>query len=234
LLAVTLISLLVPTRGRPQNVLRLAGSVHSTNAAYRWEIVWSVDDDDLSTIEIIQGLDTRFHRLVVTPRAIPTVKWNEAWRAASGDIFGMMGDDVVFRTDGWDALVEGAFAQYPDRLVIVYGPDGFRNELHASHPFLSREWADLFGRATVEHFSADWCDTWTNEVAEANGRRHYIPELWIEHLHPDNPALGVEFDQTYQENRARNERDRNEEKYAAMQAERDIDAERLRRAINAD
>lgn len=224
-----MISLLIPSRGRPQNIRRLTESVRAT-AHGPIEIVWRVDDDDPDSLAEIDRLGDA---VVVAPRVIPTVGWNEAWKAASGDIFGMMGDDLVFHADGWDTMVEDAFAQYPDRLVIVYGPDGFRNELHASHPFLSREWAELFGRATVEHFSADWCDTWTNEVAEANGRRHYIPELWIEHLHPDNPALGVEFDQTYRENRERNERDRNEEKYAAMQAERDIDIEKLRQAINA-
>lgn len=226
-----MISLLIPTRGRPQNIARLVESVVQTAASDGWEIVWCADEDDLPTIEAIRALDPEHHQLLIGLRAIPSVRWNEAWVHARGDIFGLFGDDCVWKAPGWDQMVEEAFRRYPDRLALVYGPDGFRNELHASHPFISRAWSELFGRVLVEHFGHDWSDTWLNDVAEACGRRHYIPEMWIQHMHPDDPNLGVEQDDIYRENRARTGRDEGAKTYATLAPVRELDIESLRTAI---
>lgn len=193
-------------------------------------MVWAVDDDDPASGLAVVELDPTIHRLLTGPREIPTKRWNQAWLAASGDIFGMCGDDLVFHAQGWDRMVEEAFAQYPDRIALVYGPDGFRNQAHASHPFLSREWCDALGTATVEYFSADWNDTWMNDLADKVVRKHYVPDLWVQHLHPDDPSLGVVVDDTYRENRERCVRDRNAERYASaeMEALRVADAAKLR------
>jgi glycosyltransferase involved in cell wall biosynthesis len=228
-----LISLLIPTRGRPQNITRLVDSVAQTAASNDWEIVWSVDEDDLPTIEAIRGLDEAHHQLLIAERAIPSVRWNEAWAHARGDIFGLFGDDCVWQAPGWDQMVEAAFTEYPDRLALVYGPDGFRNQIHASHPFISRQWTELFGRVLVTHFGHDWSDTWLNDVAEAAARRHYIPELWIQHMHPDDPSLGVENDRIYHENRERTSRDEGAKTYLTLAPEREKDIEKLRAAIGA-
>lgn len=224
-----MISLLCPTRGRPDNIRRLAHSAEST-ATGDFEVVWAVDDDDHDAIDAVQSLNPEVHRLHIAPRAIPAVRWNDAWRMAAGDIFGVFGDDLVVHADGWDRMVEDAFAQYPDRIALVYGPDGFRNEAHATHPFLSREWCDALGGAVVEYFSADWSDTWLNALAEAVDRRHYIPELWVQHLHPDDHRLGIAYDDVYRQNRERGVRDRTAERYASrtMQRLRRRDANKLR------
>ena len=228
-----MISLLVPTRGRPHNIRRFAESVEATASALV-EVVWCVDDDDVESFDAViqcnECAEMTSHWLLVAPRVIPCKRWNDAWRAANGSIFGMFGDDCVFRASGWDEMVEHAFARYPDGIALVYGPDGFRNQAHASHPFLSRQWTDALGGATVEFFSQDWNDTWMNYLGDAVGRRHYIPELRIQHLHPDDPSLGVPEDDTYRQNRERCVRDRNAERYASteMQQLREQDVARLR------
>ena len=224
-----MISLLCPTRGRPDNIRRLAASAEAT-ATGPFEFVWAVDSDDYDSVRTVRSLDRTVHRLHIARRAIPATRWNDAWRIARGNVFGMFGDDLVVHAQGWDRMVEDAFAQYPDGIALVYGPDGFRNQVHATHPFLSRQWADALGGVTVEHFGHEYNDTWGNEIAEAVGRRHYIPDLWIQHLHPDDPSLGVTVDDTYRENKDRVASDRVRERYesAEMQRLRDTDVQRLR------
>ena len=225
-----MISLLVPTRGRPHNIARLLGSLDSTTTG-EIEVVWCVDDDDTPSVRALA--DQTYGPVVVGPRECPNQLWNTAWVGAKGDILAPIGDDIVFRTPGWDVMVEAAFRSVPDRLVLVYGRDGFRNQVHASHPFLSREWCEVLGYLYPhpEVFTQDMVDVWVFELAQAVNRTIYLPELFTQHMHPDDPSLGVEFDQTYRDNAMRRERDRTHERYADYAAERAADVEKLRRAL---
>lgn len=198
-------------------------------------MIWVVDADDCPSIRAVESLSPEFlHTLVVGPRAIPAKLWNDAWRAAKGDIFGMFGDDLIIHAPGWDRMVEDAFSTHPDRIALVYGPDGFRNQIHASHPFLSREWCAALGYFSVEHFGHEYNDTWMNDLAGRIERRHYVPDLWIQHLHPDDPSLGVVMDATYRENQQRVVNGRVRELYESPQMEsmRVADALRLRAVMS--
>lgn len=229
-----MISLLVPTRGRPQNIVRFAESVANT-ATGLVEVIWCVDQDDVLSRMAVEDLPTDSylpsHRLLVGPRQIPCILWNQAAMIARGDIVGLMGDDIVMRTPGWDVLVSHAFDHIPDRIALVYGRDGFRDEVHASHPFLSREWVEAVGYATPENFSQDMNDVWLNEVAEMIGRRVFLPDVFTQHLHPDDPSLGVELDQTYLDNMTRRDTDDTHALYGTLQAARDRDAEKLQQVM---
>lgn len=228
-----MISLLIPTRGRSANIRRLAASVAATTHNLV-QVVWLTDHDDFASwaavTELVNWhapLPNITHVGMSGEREIPCKRWNQGWQAAAGDIFGLLGDDVVMRTPGWDVMVEEAFAAIPGRIALVYGRDGFRDEVHASHPFLSQEWADALGRVTPEHFSQDMNDVWLNEIAEAVGRRIFLPDMLTQHLHPDDPSLGVKVDQTYLENRERRDRDRTHERYADLVSERAADIQKL-------
>lgn len=229
----TIVSLLVPTRGRPDNIRRFADSVIAT-AYGPVEVVWRVDQDDLPSVDTVLDLPSLghvTHALIVAPRRIPAVGWNEAWAVAAGDIYGLMADDIVMHTAGWDQQVRDAFAQVPDGIVLVYGRDGFRDQVHASHPFLHRRWADTLGYATPTYFSHEMNDVWLNDVAEELGRRRFLPDMVTRHLHPDDPSLGVTVDDTYLENRMRVHRDRTHDLYVELADLRAVDVEKLRQAI---
>jgi hypothetical protein len=92
-----------------------------------------------------------------------------------------------------------------------------------------RKWYDTIGHFSGVGYSADFADTDPFDIAKMLGRVQYLP-FEVEHLHP---AWGkAPLDETYQETRARYERDRPNELYASRLAERQADAEKLRKAMD--
>lgn len=192
------ISILCPTRGRPASVARLLASIRRTAVSDTIETIFYLDDDDPTleaTVDLIHA-DVR-SVVVVGPRTVLSRCWNVAYDEATGDIAMQCGDDIVFRTPGWDARVEAAFARYPDRIVLVHGNDLFQGARTATHGFLHRRWVEAVGEFVPGIFASDYADTWLTEVADRLGRRCYLPELVTEHLHP--VAGKAEWDLTHRE-----------------------------------
>lgn len=223
-----MISLLCPTRGRPTGVREFAESALGT-AAGAVEIVFVADSDDAEGASAIRLLDREHPHVtsvIVDERLVLSEYWNLAAAIASGSILGHMGDDIRFRTPGWDQAVRGAFAHFPDRIAFVYGDDGNQHEALGTHGFLSREWVSTVGYFVPPYFSSDMNDLWLHEVAGALNRRVYLPEVVTDHLHPD---FGKgELDATHRERIERGARDRVGEMYARLHSERVADAEKLR------
>ena len=121
--------------------------------------------------------------LVIGKRIILTQCWNECIPYASGEIFCQGNDDVVFRSKAWDRMVEGEFAAWPDRLVMVHGDDmGVNGATAGPHPFVHRRWVEILGYFIPPYFSSDFGDSWVNELANMNGRRRFLP-FQMDHLH---------------------------------------------------
>jgi hypothetical protein len=222
------ISLLLPTRGRPDNILRLHNSVQET-ADYPGEIefIVAIDDDDTSYDELIKkGLsNTKFFK---TPRTVLSVYWNMCYERASGEILQHCGDDLVFRTKGWDTTVKNTFKEYPDNIVFVFGNDGHWKDTFGTHGFIHRKWAETIGYFVPPYFSSDYNDTWLNDVAKAIGRHRYI-DIYTEHMHPAfNKA---EWDENHRERLTRHQLDKVDSLYHSKADERERDAEKLKRIL---
>lgn len=219
-----MISLLCPTRKRPQNVERLVLSVVKT-ANPHTEICFYVDDDDHTNVFL-----EKWEKKIVGPRITFSDTWTELLKIATGDILMLCADDIVFQTTGWDAMVEQAFAEVPDRILLVHGDDlGPSGKTFATLPFVSREWVEAVGYFTPRGFSCDWCDTWLHDVAKMIGRYKFLPFV-VEHMHRIYGK--APNDETYKETQLRDSRDNNTAKYKARLAEREADAEKLRKVIS--
>jgi hypothetical protein len=198
------ISLLLPVRGRPANVARFLETVDQTaSVPGAVEVVFYIDDDDPTRDAILGAIRSSGRRLRKQVMVLPHMGalWdcsNTCWCAAAGDIFGLFGDDAVFRSDGWDAKVRAAFARFPDRVAFVHGrqDDGLDGQ-YGSQGFVSREWTDAVGYFLPAGFKAYYVDTWLNDVANALGRRVYLADVFTEHAHP---SMGkAEVDDLYRE-----------------------------------
>jgi hypothetical protein len=135
------------------------------------------------------------------------------------------GDDIVFRTPGWDMLVREAFASSQDKILLVHGDDCSPNtDALATHGFLHRTWVETVGYFVPPYFSSDWNDVWLTEVADQIGRRVKIP-IVTEHLHY---AFGkAERDQNTDEREERGRRDGVVEIFEKTAHERAADAQKL-------
>ena len=224
-----MISILTPTRKRPANLARMIDSIQATaeRAESSTEILCYVDDDDDSYLEPAPQFSSVkwFHG----PRIVMSDMWNVLASFARGDILMLCGDDVVFRTPGWNAMVEEAFAASADKILLIHGDDGGPGgKFFASLPFVHRRWVETLGYFAGPGSSADYADTWPNDVADFLGRKKSLPFV-IEHLHP---AWGkASYDEVYLETRARLLRDNTPKLYADRLPERIADAEKLRQVI---
>jgi hypothetical protein len=219
-----MISILCPTRNRPENVRRLIESAWAT-ANGPLEFVFFTDEDAPLPLDITgQG------GVVVTsgPRRVFSDMWNACYEKASADVLMMGADDIVFRTPGWDTAVLDEFDRYPDRIVLVHGEDGIQGPGLGTHPFIHRRWAETLGYFSPPYFTRDFCDTWLSNLADRIGRRVFLPDVLTEHLHP---GVGkAPFDKTYAEKVTRG--GGADEAWAATEGERERDAQTLMAAMS--
>lgn len=224
-----MISLLCPTRKRPDGLARMVESVRAT-ARKNIEIVCYVDDDDNS----YDALEVASIKFIHGPRIVLSNMWNKCAEVANGEILGQMNDDIIFRTGGWDLDVENEFAKWRDRIVLVHGSDG--TELPSGskgkfgpHPFVHRKWVETLGYFTAPFFSSDYGDTHLNDLANAIGRRRYLPFV-IEHMHfwlGKGPQ-----DQTSNDRLERHSRDNVDQLYKDLAPLREVDIEKLKAVMN--
>ena len=222
------ISLLMPSRNRPGSVAHLVQSMRSCSSL-PIQVVVRVDGDEHQMPEYERLRDAGvIDYLAQGPRLVMSDLWNDAARYAAADIMMLCGDDLLWRTPGWDRMVLDAFAACPDKILLVYGSDGHHQAGYATHPLIHRRWYEAVGRFTGPYFSSDYADTWLWEVSGMVGRRKYLPFL-TEHMHYAFGKGGI--DVTMQENIDRRARDNPAKLFVEKLPERQAEAARLKAAI---
>jgi hypothetical protein len=191
------------------------------------EVVTYIDNDDghYDDLELPRLTKLRGERIVLSQM------WNECWKAAQGEVYGHMGDDIIFRTQGWDTAIKDAINQYEDKIVFAFGNDGSPGgemRTFGTHGFVHRNWTDTLGRFVPPYFSSDYNDTWFNDVAKMIGRHCYV-NIYTEHMHY---SMGkAEIDDNTRERLARHASDNVEHIYESKKPEREQDAEKLKKFI---
>jgi hypothetical protein len=218
-----LISILFPTRGRPANVRRLLASLRETSVVMP-EVIVYVDNDD-TTLEEVKGIEGL--KVVTGLRKMLSECWNKCAPLASGDILMMGGDDIVFKTAGWDKMVEDEFTKSVDKLIFVHGDDGYWGDRFGTHGFLHKNWIKIMGYFVPPYFYCDHNDSWWNRVADMHNRRVYLPFV-TEHMHPNFGK--AQLDQTYEDQRK--DFVRSEARFNELRPELVNDAEKLRVHMN--
>lgn len=188
------ILLILPTRGRPWAALEAIASVMKTaDWPSRISIVMCCDDDDNNHCYVSHhspyiateiGHRKPFAQWVGSVVGWPIMDEEFSW-------WGWIGDDVRFRTPGWDTLLR------EHKHLVVYGNDLYLNK--PSHPFISTVIPKALGfliPPELKHFCADgfiWA--LAGELQEIV----HDPRIVTEHLHPD--AGKAEMDDTYRESK---------------------------------
>jgi hypothetical protein len=231
------ISLLLPTRQRPQFLRRLAQSARATSKCPELlELVAYVDDDDDSYADVQLPLPwskingPRLHDGHVNL----SIKWNECWKQSTGDIFMHCGDDIILRTKGWDEAVRDAINSKPGKICFTWCNDYSPTHHHAdfgTHGFIHRNWTDVVGRFVPPYFVSDFNDTWFNDVADALGVRVYLREHLAEHMHYTLGKAKLDVNTRERLRRHEDEQPQNIYYSPAMEAERQAEVDKLRRFV---
>jgi len=187
------ISILCPTRNRPNNIQALVYSAQETASEFQeLEFVFYIDDDDIVSEEKIKELNLPNIKYIIGDRVVLSQMWNECYNKASADVFMHCGDDILFKSKNWDIEILNAFDLYEDKIVLVYGNDLAHGRGLSTHGFFHREWVEAVGYFCPPYFSSDWNDVWLYRMGESIKRLHYLPEVVTEHLHPTVARPGTE------------------------------------------
>jgi hypothetical protein len=153
-----------------------------------------VDADD----PLVLGYETAASEgeTIVLPERVGYTKSLNAVASTIWDdftILGAFGDDVLFRTRGWDRLIEDALST-PG---IAYGNDLVHAAGHPTAIFMSSVIAKALGYLAIPQSRHLWVDDAWKLLGQKTDTLRYRPDCIFEHMHP---AVGkAEEDQTYRE-----------------------------------
>ena len=173
------IALLLPTRGRPEYLMRLFESLERTTSDKRRVDVWMyVDRDDESTRQFLDreplGKFSLRIKWIVGDR-IKTLgeTTNALWRQCTSNagLYMPINDKYLFMTHDWDCHVREAFDRYPDRILLAYPDEPGVGPEQVSLAILSAQWTNTIGRVFAGYFPFWYDDMWVDQVAQLIQRK---------------------------------------------------------------
>ena len=194
-----LISLLLPTRGRPQEATRFFQSVIACSRYLnRIEIILYIDEDDKAS-HCLDSVELDIKKIIGPNLSMGG--YNMAClERASGDIIILVNDDVVIQTEGWDEAVRQVDRTFSDRIYLAYCNDLFKGKHTPTFPILSRQTCDLLGEPYPLAYRGAFIDTHLFDVFKrvkhaGHNRIFYLEKVVFEHRHY---RVGkASFDETY-------------------------------------
>jgi hypothetical protein len=194
---------IVPSRGRPNNVADLIRAWDATQA--NATLVVAVDDDD-PELESYQKIATVMHeeyfQLVIGPRlrlagTLNAVSMSRVMREGTldTDIIGFMGDDHRPRTPHWDRDVKSAFSEV--KHAIVYGNDLLQGPNLPTAVFMTAGMIKTLGYMVPPGLVHMYLDNVWKQWGQSMNRLVYRHNTIIEHMHPI--AGKAQWDARYEE-----------------------------------
>lgn len=181
-----MLSIIVPTRGRPDQLRAFLDSLCQTaERPADLEVVLVVDEDDAGTLDFRH--DGIAQQRVIVPRGLPMGSLNaRGFAAATGNRVMLCNDDVVVRTTGWDSRIQSVFSSFPDDVVLVHVNDGTFKDSLCIFPCVSRRFAELAGGICPEGYRRYRIDDHIYNVFNllailGEHRIQYLPDVLFEH-----------------------------------------------------
>jgi hypothetical protein len=191
-----MISILCPSRGRPELAQRMIKTIHDTVSDQKnIEIKLYLNDDD-PRLERYKELINEKH-YIVGPNQSPAYSWNLLAEQAKHDIFFLAGDDIMFKTSNWDIKIIDCFEIYKDKICMVVPWDGKTKDWQKELPIQSlvhvptgirigsphfavhRNWQKVLGYFVPPFFWHFYVDTYNQKVANKLQRLIFLPEVQV-------------------------------------------------------
>jgi len=171
--------MLVPSRGRPDNIVALLESWQVTSGGAA-ELLVAVDDDD-PELDRYRALDVS---LEVGPRLRlgPTLNKLAVERARDHFAIGFLGDDHRLRTKGWDQFIVKELHDLGTG--IVYGDDLLQRERLPTAVAMTSDIITTLGYMVPPGLIHMYADNAWLVLGKELGRIRYLPDVVIEHMHP--------------------------------------------------
>lgn len=177
------LTIVLPTRGRPQQLTACLQSLRATAPGVR--IVLVMDEDDVETQAVSNAFkDLPIHPLVVEPGHTAAEKWNMGAEVVTTNTIVFGADDLIFNAE-WAEKTTRALKAFPDGSALV-GFDELANSPHPLHFAVTLKLLDEVngGALVVPHYVSWYMDTELCDKAQIWGRYMRNCGAIVEHRHP--------------------------------------------------
>ncbi len=196
-----LISVLLPTRKRPESLMRMLSSMFGTaDEPTEIEVVVYIDDDDSFSQQLDFGIWNV--KRVVGPRQTMGRLNSICYGQSTGEIVMLGNDDVIVQTRGWDTKIRIEHANFADEVYLMYPNDMHKGGKLSTFPIVSRLTCDTVGDPFPADYRGAFIDVHLMDIfkqLEGYGHRRvrYLEHIVFEHMHY---KLGKSvFDETYRQ-----------------------------------
>jgi len=235
------IAILTPSRGRPGRLDNFIESVYNTAANPDRVFCYNyIDNDDprIRAYDDYSKKQSKNSTIIFGEPISVSMSWNiiagaaMTFRETPADILIMGNDDLLYRTKGWDLVLDSIVPEYADDIYCMWFEDKINGPDHCAFPIVSRKWYETLGYFTPGIFNFGYNDTWIHDIAKRINRVRFIPEVVNEHMHFTTGKS--ELDDTYHRNRTQergNLYDLDKILFENSADRREVDAEKLRKIM---
>lgn len=229
-LNMTEMALIVPSRGRPENIKRLYKGLADTKSDVHLYV--GVDKDDPTLEDYLELEKDTDICLVISPerkRFGPTLNSISLMLAGMYEYLAWCGDDHLPITEKWDERYRDELAKM--NAGIVYGNDLVQGINIPTQMGFTSNIVKALGYAVPEGFIHLYIDNYFLELGKAIGGVSYLEDVVVQHLHPS--AGGAQEDQTYREANSPENWSNDRKRYARyVTDELDLDAEKIKQYVS--
>jgi len=226
------ISILLPTRGRPDKAADLFKSIEDCSENLdRMEIILRLDDDDAPSHALEPSIS---HKKIIGPRTSMGALNTECFEQSDGDIIILLNDDMAVRTEQWDKIIRETHESFEDGIYLAYANDMIAGELLCHIPILSRKTCEILERPFPSEYQGGFIDYHLFDIFkrllhQGKNRVRYLNIVEIEHMHF---RVGKSsYDETYS---ARGQMDVGDEAFTGLRKYRQAACERLLAGIGGN
>lgn len=183
--------IILPTKGRPDNLRRFIRAYNETSATLPIHVIF-----DAADAHVYNAIETPSHwKRVSAPAGTPLGGiFDLVFEKYSNEpYYGMIADDVLPETSGWDVIM--ADLCQPDK--IVWGCDEIQNKSLPVHPFIGGELLRKLGWWSAPGLKHWYVDNVWKHIADVFNCGIYLPEVKMTHLHYVNGRSSM--DRTYRQ-----------------------------------
>jgi hypothetical protein len=164
-----MISLICPSKGRPDKLKRMWESALAT-AKYpdKLYLHFGIHKEEQSQYMPLKGGSAQmYHVQDWTTVYSLNLLCEAAMKQADAMLFMVIGDDTIFTTPLWDEALMNEYAKSPTG-IHVYSLRDSRGD-GSPHPIATRGYIDALGYLATPIFMHWFIDTWMVEIAHSNG-----------------------------------------------------------------
>lgn len=216
------LTLIVPSKGRPDNARRLIQAVNRLAGEELTELVIALDHDEPLLEEYQAAVPVSecghewswvsVHPVRAQPQRMgPVLNAVAEVHACMADYVAFMGDDHLPRTHLWDELLVDALRGRPG---VAYGNDLVQGETLPTACVISSDIIRALGYMCPPGQQHLYLDNFWRLLGTVVGNLAYCPDVVIEHLHPTAGTAG--WDDSYLRNNAPDQYIRDRSAYQAF------------------